>query len=121
MNKHFLNSLTCLIFTLMPINTIFGHIGRPTIKPINNALYLGTPEVFNTTFDDCIWKRLDEIKEICTDEDVSIIMYTSGEHVYKTLVTNSTFPKINSTEKHNKCIQFSFHLFSLIQKRKIGF
>lgn len=70
----------CLVFGQM----VVAQVLRP--KPIQTALYLGNPENFNTTYEDCIWKRLDEAKEKCDDEDVAIVMYTSGEHIYKTLV-----------------------------------
>lgn len=53
---------------------------------INNALYLGAPQVFNTTKDDCIWKRGPE-KDECPDPNISIILYTSDDYIYKTLVS----------------------------------
>lgn len=53
---------------------------------INNALYLGAPQVFNTTKDDCIWKRGAE-KDECPDPNISIILYTSDDYIYKTLVS----------------------------------
>lgn len=52
---------------------------------INNALYLGAPQVFNTTKDDCIWKRGPE-KDECPDPNISIILYTSDDYIYKSLV-----------------------------------
>lgn len=44
---------------------------------INQALYLGNPNLFNTTRDDCKWKFGNE-RDICPDPDINIIMYTTS-------------------------------------------
>lgn len=41
------------------------------------ALYLGDPDSFNTTREDCVWKRGNG-QDVCPDEDISIYLYTSG-------------------------------------------
>ncbi|XP_055541428.1 phospholipase A1 member A-like isoform X1 [Wyeomyia smithii] len=41
------------------------------------ALYLGDPDAFNTTKEDCVWKR-EGADNLCPDPAIRIIMYTSG-------------------------------------------
>uniref|UniRef100_A0A182QP58 Lipase domain-containing protein n=1 Tax=Anopheles farauti TaxID=69004 RepID=A0A182QP58_9DIPT len=41
------------------------------------ALYLGDPDSYNTTRDDCVWKRGNG-QDVCPDEDINILLYTSG-------------------------------------------
>uniref|UniRef100_A0A182TC75 Lipase domain-containing protein n=1 Tax=Anopheles maculatus TaxID=74869 RepID=A0A182TC75_9DIPT len=41
------------------------------------ALYLGDPDSFNSTREDCVWKRGNG-QDVCPDEDISIYLYTSG-------------------------------------------
>ena len=54
---------------------------------IQQALYLGDPDLFNTTRDDCVWKRGNNMDK-CPDPDIKIIMYTSGQIKEKIVVSN---------------------------------
>lgn len=44
--------------------------------PVAQALFLGDQNLFNTTRDDCVWKRGND-RDHCPDEDISMILYTS--------------------------------------------
>lgn len=42
--------------------------------PIAQALFLGDQSLFNTTREDCIWKRGSD-RDPCPDADISMILY----------------------------------------------
>lgn len=44
--------------------------------PVAQALFLGDQTLFNTTRDDCVWKRGND-RDSCPDEDISMTLYTS--------------------------------------------
>lgn len=49
-----------------------------TQGPVAQALFLGDQSMFNTTRDDCVWKRGNE-RDHCPDEDISMTLYTSNK------------------------------------------
>lgn len=42
--------------------------------PIAQALFLGDQTLFNTTRDDCVWKRGND-RDHCPDPDITMILY----------------------------------------------
>jgi hypothetical protein len=46
-------------------------------RVITQALYLGNPDSFNSTREDCVWKHNNE-RDICPDPNISVILYTSN-------------------------------------------
>ncbi|XP_062552201.1 phospholipase A1 VesT1.02-like [Armigeres subalbatus] len=62
---------------------------------LTQALYLGDPASFNTTKDDCIWKRGEEY---CPDPDIKTILYTSGIVKDKFLFNMNHPDWLNDTE-----------------------
>ncbi|XP_040172037.1 phospholipase A1-like isoform X1 [Anopheles arabiensis] len=56
---------------------IYQFIDAQAQHLLAQALYLGDPDSFNTTREDCVWKRGNG-QDVCPDEDISIYLYTSG-------------------------------------------
>lgn len=44
---------------------------------VGQALFLGDSTLFNTTRDDCIWKRGNE-RDQCPDEDITMTLYPAN-------------------------------------------
>ncbi|XP_052864484.1 uncharacterized protein LOC128271087 [Anopheles cruzii] len=42
------------------------------------ALFLGDPDSYNNTREDCVWKRGNGQDQVCPDQDIQIFLYTSG-------------------------------------------
>lgn len=53
-----------------------------------SALFLGEPNLFNTTRDDCYWKRGNE-RDRCPDKDIRMILFTGNNPPRRTEVTHS--------------------------------
>lgn len=43
---------------------------------IQQALYLGDMNNFNSTREDCVWKRGNELYDNCPDPDIKLLLYT---------------------------------------------
>lgn len=61
--------------------------------PVAQALFLGDQTLFNTTRDDCVWKRGND-RDHCPDEDISMTLYTSSKT--KTKVKCKNVSKIST-------------------------
>lgn len=53
---------------------------------VQQALYLGDPSLFNTTRDDCLWKRGSD-RDTCPDKDIRLILYTSAPNSKRSVVS----------------------------------
>lgn len=52
---------------------------------VAQALFLGDSTQFNSTLDDCLWKRGSE-RDKCPDQDIRMILYTSFPHSIRSVV-----------------------------------
>lgn len=50
--------------------------------PVAQALFLGDQTLFNSTRDDCIWKRGND-RDHCPDADITMTLYTSEKSKLK--------------------------------------
>lgn len=57
---------------------------------IVSALFLGEPNLFNTTRDDCYWKRGNE-RDRCPDKDIRMILFTATSPRRRTEVSFHKF------------------------------
>lgn len=53
--------------------------------PIAQALFLGDQTLFNTTREDCVWKRGND-RDYCPDPDISMILYPPKNKLAKKTV-----------------------------------
>lgn len=53
---------------------------------VQQALYLGDPALFNTTRDDCQWKRGSD-RDTCPDKDIRLILYTAAPGSKRSVVS----------------------------------
>lgn len=65
------------------------------VGPLAQALFLGDQSMFNTTRDDCIWKRGND-RDQCPDKDITMTLYTSRRT--KSKVNESTTMYRNISE-----------------------
>lgn len=66
---------------------------------VAQALFLGDTNQFNSSRDDCLWKRGNE-RDSCPDEDINIILYTASPNSRRTMVNDSVL--INFVKKITK-------------------
>lgn len=59
-----------LFFSLMFLGTVINAQG-----PVAQALFLGDQSLFNTTREDCVWKRGND-RDQCPDPDVFMTLFT---------------------------------------------
>lgn len=52
---------------------------------LQQALYMGDPTLFNTTRDDCMWKRGAD-RDTCPDKDIRLILYTAAPNSKRSVV-----------------------------------
>lgn len=62
------------------------------------ALFLNDPTQFNTTREDCIWKRGNE-RDQCPDEDITMILYTAKKTKVKVRLFIYLLNAYNSVEE----------------------
>lgn len=97
--------------------------------PVAQALFLGDQSLFNSTRDDCVWKRGND-RDHCPDDDISMILYTpqktklkvnfgalahtltNASEFRKTCATNEPFAEFTristiAVGEINVCVQFS--------------
>lgn len=53
---------------------------------VAQALFLGDASQFNSTRDDCLWKRGNE-RDTCPDKDIRMILYTSFPNSIRSVVS----------------------------------
>lgn len=56
--------------------------------PVAQALFLGDPALFNTTREDCVWKRGND-KDHCPDPDITMTLFPSKNSHAKSKVHHS--------------------------------
>lgn len=88
---------------------------RKTVTPmldnlVDNELYLGFREIFNTTHKDCVWRNAFKDRKLCNDE-VKIWLYSNGSEELvrckkKKHKTVSSIPNI-SQSSHTKYLSHS--------------
>lgn len=84
---------------------------------IENELYLGFRNVFNTTHKDCVWRNAIKDHKLCTDE-VKIWLYSNGSEELVRIIAPFlshylTFSLEFSLSFLNSFSVFLFHSFSL--------
>lgn len=57
------------VFLFVPVNLLDNFV--------DNELYLGFRELFNTTHKDCVWRKIARDQKLCT-KDVKIWLYSNG-------------------------------------------
>lgn len=62
---------------------------------VTQAFYLGDASQFNTSRDDCLWKRGSD-RDTCPDKDIRMILYTSHPNSKRYVVR--VFFSIRSTD-----------------------
>lgn len=66
-----------IVFFLMRF-VLFFLLVASAQGPLGQALFLGDSNMFNTTRDDCIWKRGYD-RDHCPDPDISMTLFTSNK------------------------------------------
>lgn len=100
----------CILFSFtvacMFYFILFGLIvidAQGSIGPLATALFLGDPALFNTTREDCIWKRGND-RDQCPDPDITMTLFPAKNSHAKSKVRH-----LNSKSSilHGLCVCFT--------------